>query len=179
MNDARLRQTILFFLCDIIEKFDLPNLIDFIKEKIVNEIKSRYLYQLGLNQLAYTSFKMKRYEKAQEFILASMKDIEKYTESETYAIMDSFKNLVVKLTRNVGFLIPQDQLLPIRDSLKEYLVKMEDKDYKIQIVDLLDRMGFTDESYNIAEEILNSLPEESTSREEIKEIIKNLSTKSI
>lgn len=179
MNDARLRQTVLFFLCDIVEKFDLPNLVDFIKEKIVNEIKSRYLYQLALNQLAYTSFKTKRYEKAQEFILASMKDIEKYTESETYAIMDSFKNLVVKLTRNVGFLIPQDQLLPIRDSLKEYLVKMEDKDYKIQIVDLLDRMGFTDEAYNIAEEILNSLPEESTSREEIKEIMKDLSSKFI
>ncbi|MHA1728060.1 MAG: hypothetical protein ACTSWY_04950 [Promethearchaeota archaeon] len=179
MNNARLRQAIIFFLCDVIEKFGQPNLIDFINEKIVGEIKSKFLYQLSLNQLAFTAFKVKRYEKAQEFIELCIKDIKKYNQSEMYAIMDSFKNCVVKLTKDIDFLIPQEYLLPIRNSLREYLDIMDDSDYKLQIVDLLARMQFIDEANNIAEDILKKLPEESPSRDEVKDLIKRLATKSV
>ncbi|MCP4764028.1 MAG: hypothetical protein GY870_19805 [archaeon] len=179
MNDSRVRQTIIFFLLDVVDKFKQPNLIDFIKDKIIMDVKSRFLYQLSLNQLAYTTFKMHRYEKAQEFITMCLEDIAKYGESEMYAIMDSFKNLIIKLTREVDFLIPQEQMIPIKDSLNAYFNQMDDNDYKIQLVDLLDRMHFIDEAVDKAKQIYDSLPEESQTREEVKDIIKNLESKPI
>lgn len=178
MHDARIRQSIIFFMLDIVEKFDQPNLIDFIKDKIIGEIKSKFLYQLCLSQLAYVSFKVKRYEKAQEFIELCIKDIATYTESENYAVIDSFKNLIIKLTRGVTFLIPQEQFIPIKNALMTYVDKME-QDYKIQIVDLLGRMKYIDDAVSLANKILDSLGEESQTREELKNLIKELEKKPI
>lgn len=178
MHDARIRQSVIFFLLDIVEKFDQPNLIDFIKDKIIGEIKSKFLYQLCLSQLAYVSFKVKRYEKAQEFIDLCLKDIATYTESENYAVIDSFKNLIIKLTRGVTFLIPQEQFVPIKNALMPYVNKME-QDYKIQIVDLLGRMRYIDDAVSLANKIMENLQEDSQTREEIKNLIKELEKKPI
>ncbi|MHA1340767.1 MAG: hypothetical protein ACTSRZ_12940 [Promethearchaeota archaeon] len=178
MNDSRLRQSIAFFLLDIVDKFNIPNLIDFVKDKILPEIKSRFLYQLTLTQLIYYSFKTRRFEKAKKFIEMFIEDVSKYTISEAYALMDSYKKLVTKLTKNVSFLIPQEYLIPIKEHLKGYINQLEE-DYKIQIIELLGRLNFIDDTVEIGENILKNLPEESPTREDLNSLLKELRDKSI
>ena len=176
MNDFRVRQAVVFFICDVIVKFTQPDLIDFIIEKIQPDIKSKFLKQLCLNELIFTCFSVKRYEKAQELISEVLEAISK--SSEDYAITDSFKNLVVKITRSVNFQIPQEYTIPIKDSLVSYFDQMGDFDYKIQIVENLQRLKFIDDALILAKKMKASLPED-TSPETINEMIKSLNEKSL
>jgi hypothetical protein len=170
MNDSRLRQTVIFFLCHIIEQFNQPQLIDFIQREILDEIQSPYLYQICLNQLAYTSFIMEKPDKVNEFITQSLDVIQKYDKSEMYAIMDSFKHLTHTLTPIIGKKLSKEDLGLVKSSLDSYLDKLEDISYQIQYIEMLERMNFIDEAYNIAKVFMDKLEQESPLRDQFKEI---------
>ncbi len=174
MNDSRLRQTVIFFLCHIVEQFKQPQLIDFCQREIIDEIKSAYLYQICLNQLAYTSFIMDKPEKADEFITLCVEVINRYDVGEMYAIMDSFKHLIHTLTPIQGKNIEKEKLGHVKESLIAYVDKLEDFDYQVQYIEMLERMNFIEEAYNTAQLFLDKLDEESTLRDSFKEIMRRI-----
>jgi hypothetical protein len=178
MNDFRVRQAVSFFICDIAIKFNIPDLIDFVIEKIQPDIKSKFLKQLNLNQLIYTCFNLKQYEKVQELISQALETISK--SSEEYAIMDSFKNLVVRITRGVTFNVPKEYIEPIKDALITYYEQLDDFDYRIQIIENLERLEYKEEALDIANKIKSSLEEEdAASHETIDELIKSIKEKKV
>lgn len=174
MNDARLRQTVIFFLCHIIEQFNQPQLIDFIQREILDDVESPYLYQICLNQLTYTSFIMKKPDKADEFITACVNMINKYDISEMYAIMDSFKHLIHILTPIEGTKIPKEDLSHVKSSLDVFGEKLEDFDYQVQYIEMLERMDFVEDAYSKAQLFLNRLEQDSPIRDAFKEIIRRI-----
>ncbi len=178
MNDSRLRQTVIFFLCHIIEQFNQPQLIDFIQREIIEDVSSAYLYQICLNQMAYTSFIMDKPEKADEFIKMCVEVINKYDITEMYAIMDSFKHLIHTLTPIQGKNITKEELGHVKSFLDEYFDKLEDVDYQIQYLELLERMDYVEDAYNKAQIFMNKLDLETTPesiRDQFKEIRRRLS----
>jgi len=96
-ENAKLYFSVIKFLIDIIAKFNLPNLIDWIFEKIVPNIDSKFLYEQALLELIEISLKTKRYEKAELFIFYILKNIDEYPKSELYNIFNSFKELVKRV----------------------------------------------------------------------------------
>ncbi|MFX1444323.1 MAG: hypothetical protein ACFFHV_12990, partial [Promethearchaeota archaeon] len=96
-ENAKLYFTVVKFLIDIIEKFDQPNILDWIFEKIIPNIESKFLYELALLELVDISLRIKRYEKAEVYIFYVLKNIDDYPKSEMYNIMNSFKQLVKKV----------------------------------------------------------------------------------
>ena len=180
INDSRVRQAIAFFLLDVIDKFNLPNLIDFIKDKILPEISSKFLYQLTLIKLIYYSFKLRKFEKAKEFINIFIQDVAKYQASELWAIMDSYKKLTKEITRGVNFIIPPEYLIPIKEELKKYFNNTQlDEDYKLQIIEMLGQLNFIDDAISIGEFLYKTLSEESPTREDLKSLIESLNKKPI
>ena len=67
----------------------------------------------------------------------------------------------------------------IKEKLMEYLEGIEDIDYKIQIIEMLEELHYIEDAYNIANNILMSLPPESSRIEFIREIVKRLHVKPI
>ncbi|UCC19601.1 MAG: hypothetical protein JSV62_16120, partial [Promethearchaeota archaeon] len=67
-ENAKLYFAVEKFLIDIIEKFDQPNLLDWIFEKIIPNIESKFLYEQALLELVEASLKFKRWEKAELYI---------------------------------------------------------------------------------------------------------------
>ncbi|MHA1111060.1 MAG: hypothetical protein ACTSRE_08145 [Promethearchaeota archaeon] len=183
MNDSRLRQTVIFFLCHIIEQFNQPQLIDFCQREILDEIKSAYLNQICLNQLAYTSFIMEKPEKADEFITTCIDIISKYDVGEMYAIMDSFKHLIHTLTPIQGKQISKEELGHVKSALDQYVDKLEDIDYQIQFIELLERMDYSDEAYDKAKFFMDKIdsenPAATSSIDQFKEIRRRIGKKPI
>ncbi|TFG20996.1 MAG: hypothetical protein EU530_01515 [Promethearchaeota archaeon] len=181
MNDSRLRQTIIFFLCHIVEQFNQPQLIDFCQREIIDEIQSSYLYQICLNQLAYTSFIMGKPEKADEFITKCVEVIDKYDAGEMYAIMDSFKHLIHTLTPIQGKRISKEELTLVKNSLDKYADKLVDVDYQIQFIELLERLDFVDEAYDKAKFFMDKIdpenPAAAGSMDQFKEIRRRIGHK--
>jgi len=96
-ENAKLYFSVIKLLIDIVERFDQPNLIDWIFEKIVPNIESKFLYEQAFLELLEVSLKLKRYEKAELFIFHVLKNIDEYPRSELYNIFNSFKQLVKKV----------------------------------------------------------------------------------
>ncbi len=94
IENARLYFSVINFLCDVIEKFNIPNLIDWINDKIIDNIKSKFLYEQSLLSLISTSNKMKKYEKSEIFVNKILNNIDSYSKNELYNILNSFENLV-------------------------------------------------------------------------------------
>ncbi|MBN2156472.1 MAG: hypothetical protein JW776_10550 [Candidatus Lokiarchaeota archaeon] len=179
MNDSRLRQTVIFFLCHAIELFNQPQLIDFIEREIIDEVESPYLYQICLNQLAYTSFIMEKPDKANEFIQKCIKVIDKYEVNEMYAIMDSFKHLVHTLTPIEGRKISKEELSIVKTKLDSYAEKLEDFDYQVQYLEMLERMNYIEEAYDKAKLFRDRLDEDSPLRDSFKEIMRRIGNKPV
>jgi hypothetical protein len=70
------------FLIDVIDKFNQPNLLDWIFEKIVPNVESKFLYEQALLALVETSLKFRRWEKAELYIFYILKNIDNYSKSE-------------------------------------------------------------------------------------------------
>jgi predicted transcriptional regulator len=172
-ENAKLYYAVERFLIDIIIKFDQPNLIDWIFEKIVPAIESKFLYESALLDLVELSLKTKRYEKAELYIFYVLKNIDSYSKSEMYNIMNSFKMLVKKL-RKVERTEKIDILL--KEKLLEYGQGVQDNDYKIQIVELLEDLNYIELAYKFAKEIQMSLPTNSMKLEEIRNLVNRLHT---
>ncbi|MFW9988094.1 MAG: hypothetical protein ACFFC3_05520 [Candidatus Odinarchaeota archaeon] len=171
-ENAKLYFAIEKFLIDIIDKFDQPNLLDWIFEKIIPNIESKFLYELALLELVEASLKFKRWEKAEIYIFYVLKNIDSYAKSEMYNIMNSFKQLVKK----VKYVERSDKIdILLKEKLMEY-GKGVDIDYKIQIVEFLEDLQYIELAYNLAKEIQVSLPPESMKIEEIRKIVRRLHT---
>jgi len=172
-ENAKLYFSISKFLIDVIGRFDQPNLIDWIFEKIVPNIESKFLYEQALLELLEVSLKIKRYEKAELFIFYVLKNIDDYPRSELYNIFNSFKQLVKK----VRFIERTDKIdLLLKEKLMEYGDGVEDSDYKIQIVEFLEDLNYIELAYSLAKSIQKSLPPESVKVGEIRKIVKRLYT---
>ena len=157
----------------MIEKFDLTNLIEWIFEKIIPNIDSKFLYEQALLELIDVSLKTKRYEKAELFIFYVLRNIDDYPKSELYNIFNSFKELV-KRVKYIERTEKIDTLL--KEKLLEYGEGVSDIDYKIQIVEFLEDLNYIEFAYKLAKEIQKSLPADSIKVEEIRKVIKRLYT---
>ena len=176
-ENAKLYFSIIKFLVDVIEKFNQPNLIDWIFEKIIPNIKSKYLYELALLEMVDISLRTKRFEKAETFIFYVLKNIDDYPKSEMYNIMNSFKQLV-KTILNVEKIYKIERSSKIDVLLKEKLLEYgegaEDIDYKIQIVEFLEDLNYIELAYKLAKEIQVNLPSESVRIEEVRKLVRRL-----
>ena len=172
-ENAKLYFSIIKLLIDVIERFDQPNLIDWIFEKIVPNIESKFLYEQAFLELLEVSLKLKRYEKAELFIFYILKNIDDYPRSELYNIFNSFKQLVKK----VRYIERTDKIdLLLKEKLMEYGKGIEDPDYKIQIVEFLEDLNYIELAYGLAKDIQKSLPADSVKVAEIRKIVKRLYT---
>ncbi|TFG19490.1 MAG: hypothetical protein EU529_16265 [Promethearchaeota archaeon] len=176
-DNAKLYFSIIKFLVDVIEKFNQPNLIDWIFEKIIPNIKSKYLYELALLEMVDISLRIKRFEKAETYIFYVLKNIDDYPKSEQYNIMNSFKQLVktilkVEKTHEIERSSKIDILL--KEKLLEYGQEAEDIDYKIQIVEFLEDLNYIELAYKLAKDIQVNLPSESVRIEEVRKIVRRL-----
>ncbi len=172
-ENAKLYYSIIKLLIDVIERFNQPNLIDWIFEKIVPNMESKFLYEQALLELLEISLKIKRFEKAELFIFYVLRNIDDYPRSELYNIFNSFKQLVKK----VRYIERTDKIdLLLKEKLMEYGEGVEDNDYKIQIVEFLEDLNYIELAYRLAKVIQKSLPPDSVKVGEIRKIVKRLYT---
>jgi len=172
-ENAKLFFAVEKFLIDIIDKFNQPNLLDWVFEKIIPNIESNFLYEQALLELVETSLKFKRWEKAELYIFYVLKNIDSYSKSEMYNIMNSFKQLVKK----VKYMERSDKIdILLKEKLMEYGKDSEDVDYKIQIVEFLEDLQYIELAYDLAKKIQLSLPSESIKIDEIRKIVRRLHT---
>jgi hypothetical protein len=87
-----------------------------------------------------------------------------------YAIMDSFKHLIHTLTPIQGKNIKKEKLGHVHEALMAYVEKLEDFDYEVQFIEMLERMGFIEEAYDIARVFMDKLDPESPLRDQFKAI---------
>ncbi len=172
-ENAKLYFAIEKFLIDVIDKFDQPNLLDWIFEKIIPNIESKFLYEQALLELIEASLKLKRWEKAEIYIFYVLKNIDSYSKSEMYNIMNSFKMLV----KTVKYVERSDKIdILLKEKLMEYGKGSEDVDYKIQIIEFLEDLKYIELAYDLAKKIQLSLPPESMKIEEVRKIVRRLHT---
>ncbi len=172
-ENAKLYFAVEKFLIDIIDKFNQPNLLDWIFEKIIPNVESKFLYEQALLEVVDASLKFKRWEKAELYIFYVLKNIDGYAKSEMYNIMNSFKQLVKK----VKYAERSDKIdILLKEKLFEYAEGVEDADYKIQIVEFLEDLQYIELAYDLAKKIQLSLPPESMKIEEIRKIVRRLHT---
>ncbi len=173
-ENAKLYYSVEKFLLDIVDKFVQPNLLDWIFEKIIPNIESKFLYELGLLELIGASLKYKRYEKAEVYIFYVLKNIDEYPASERYNIMNSFKQLVKKVKH-----VERSQKIDIllKEKLLEYGERaIDDIDYKLQIIEFLEDLNYIEMAYNMAKKLQMNLPPESMKLEEVRKLVRRLHT---
>ncbi|MFX1398907.1 MAG: hypothetical protein ACFFAS_17895 [Promethearchaeota archaeon] len=176
-ENAKLYYAVERFLLDVIQKFDQPNLLDWIFEKIVQNMDSKFLYELALLDLIETSLTFKRSEKAELYIFHVLKNIDSYDKTERYNIYNSFKQLVKKITtieQTHGIERTHKIDLLLKEKLMEYGHGIQDNDYKIQVVELLEDLNYIELAYKLAKEIQMSLPQESLKLEEVRKLVRRL-----
>ncbi|MFO8019603.1 MAG: hypothetical protein R6U96_13330 [Promethearchaeia archaeon] len=175
-ENAKLYFAVIKFLVDIIEKFDQPNLIEWLYEKVVPNIKSKFLYELSLLELVEISLKSKRYEKAKIYTQKVLENIDQYPKSELYNIMNSFTQLVKKV-KSAEKAKEIKEL--IKKKLLEYEKQLEDIDYKIQIIEMLEDLKYIETAYNLAKEVQVNLPSESIKVKDVRDLVNRLHEKPI
>jgi hypothetical protein len=169
-ENAKLYYSVEKFLIDIIEKFDQPNLLDWIFEKIIPNIESKFLYEQALLSLVETSLKFKRWEKAELYIFYVLKNIDSYSKSEMYNTMNSFKMLV----KAVKWSERSDKIdILLKEKLMEYGDQL-DTDYQIQIIEFLEDLKYIELAYDLAKKIQVNLPPESVKVEDIRKLVRRL-----
>jgi hypothetical protein len=182
-ENARLYLSVEKFLLDVIEKFDQPNLLDWIFDKIIHQkneegeytpnIESPFLYEQALLALVEVSLKPKirRWEKAELYIFYVLKNIDSYSKSEMYNIMNSFKMLV----KAVKWAEKSDKIdILLKEKLMEYGEGLEDVNYKIQIIEFLEDLKYIELAYDLAKKVQVNLPPESIKLEEIRKLVRRL-----
>ncbi len=191
VNDARLYFSVILFLCDVITKLNKPNLIEYIRDNLIKNIESKVLKEQSLAKMVAVSIQVGRVDKARDFVQMILDNIKMYRKDELFFIMDSLKQLVRSI-RNFKD-VPKDVFSNVRDRLLEYAngitiqepgkepVKWDpfDVDYKIQIIDLLEQIRFTEDAFNLADQTKKSLPEDHIRAEEIRKLVNRLRTKPI
>jgi len=176
-ENAKLFFAVEKFMIDIIQKFDQPNLIDWIFDKIIPNIESKFIYELSLLELIEIALITKRSEKAELYIFHVLKNIDSYEKSELYNTYNSFKQLVKKImnierTHDIARTQKIDLLL--KEKLMEYGEGIKDNDYKIQVCELLEDLNYIELAYKLAKQIQMSLPPDSLKLEEVRKLVRRL-----
>jgi len=170
-ENAKLYFAVEKFLIDVIDKFNQPNLLDWIFEKIIPNIKSKFLYEQALLALVEASLKFRRWEKAELYIFYVLKNIDNYSKSEMYNVMNSFKELV----KSVKWSERTDKIdVLLKEKLMEYEGSIEDISYKIQIIEFLEDLQYIELAYERAKKIQVSLPPDSIKVEDVRKIVRRL-----
>lgn len=157
------------FLIDVIDKFNIPNLLDWVFDKIIKNIDSKFLYEQALLALIETSLKYRRWEKAELYIFYVLKNIDNYSKLEIYNVMNSFKNLV----KSVRWVERTDKIdVLLREKLMEYADM--DIDYQIQIIEFLEDLKYIELAYSLAKKVQVNLPPDSIKIEDIRKIVRRL-----
>jgi len=159
------------FLIDVIDKFNQPNLLDWIFEKIVPNVESKFLYEQALLALVETSLKFRRWEKAELYIFYILKNIDNYSKSEMYNVMNSFKMLV----KSVKWSERTDKIdLLLKEKLLEFEAGMEDISYRIQIIEFLEDLQYIELAYDRAKKVQMTLPPDSIKLEDVRKLVRRL-----
>jgi len=174
-ENAKLYYSVIRFLIDIIDNFNKLELIDWIYDKLIPNIESKFLYELSLLDLLELAIKYNKTEKAKTFVKAILKDINSYPASELYNIINNFNQLVKKIEK---FDTPQIFEL-VKEELVKYEARIKNNDYKIQIIELLEKLGYIEDAYTLAENLLKNIPPESVKSATLHDIMKRLSKKPI
>lgn len=170
-ENAKLYFAVEKFLIDVIDKFNQPNLLDWIFEKIIPNIESKFLYEQALLALVEISLKYRRWDKAELYIFYVLKNIDNYSKSEMYNVMNSFKNLV----KSVKWSERTDKIdLLLKEKLMEYEAELEDTNYKIQIIEFFEDLQYIELAYERAKKIQMSLPPDSIKLEDIRKLVRRL-----
>lgn len=170
-ENAKLYFAVEKFLIDVIDKFNHPNLLDWVFEKIIPNIESKFLYEQALLALVESSLKFRRWEKAEIYIFYVLKNIDNYSKSEMYNILNSFKMLV----KSVKWSERTDKIdVLLREKLIEYEAGLEDVSYKIQIIEFLEDLQYIELAYERAKEIQVNLPPDSIKVEDLRKIVRRL-----
>ena len=170
-ENAKLYFAIEKFLIDVIDKFNQPNLLDWIFEKIIPNIESKFLYEQALLALVETSLKFRRWDKAELYIFYVLKNIDNYSKSEMYNVMNSFKMLV----KSVKWSERTDKIdVLLKEKLLEYEAGMEDINYRIQIIEFFEDLKYIELAYERAKKIQMSLPPDSIKIEEVRKLVRRL-----
>ncbi len=177
-ENSKLYYAIIRFLIRVIEMFDQPNLIGWVSDKVAPHIESKFLYELALLDLIEICLKMKKMEQTEIFVKQVLADIREYPISEIYNIMSSLNQLVKRLKKNKK-LETQAIFTIVRDDLIEFEGKVTGTDYKIQLIELLEDLGFIEKAYNITDILLKDLPSESMRIDDVRAIKKRLASKPI
>src|SRR5271157_4356815 len=165
--NSKLRYTIGNYLCDVVEKFNLPMLLDFLYDNIIKDIKSKFLFEQGLVQLAVTSSR-KRQEKVKAILEQILHNIDEYPAVEMYNVINSFE-LLSKRMAEAEFTPEFKEIL--RDKIIEKIPLMQDKDYKLQAIRQIAKLRYFDEAIQVAQDILDKLGEEESWGDELRELI--------
>jgi hypothetical protein len=173
-ENAKLYFSVLKFLVDIIEKFNQPNLIDWLYEKVIPNIESQFLYELALLDLLEVAITSDKLEKAKTFTEDILNNIDSYSKTELYNIMNSLSQLVKHVA-----LIDTPKIIKnlIKDKLIEYENQLENVDYKIQLIEMLEQLKYIEEAFHLAKDIQVTLPPESIKLKEIRRMVKRLEEK--
>lgn len=194
MNDSRLRNAIINFICDVVEKMNLQELLNFAEEKIIPNISSKFLYEQSLISLINTCLKVKNNDKTKLFLEQFFKSIENYTASDTFAIMQSFKTIIGQITR-ARIDVPDPIKAIIGAEIKKFIIGFEqpgknpsDPPIKhaplnpanaLELIDLLEKIHLVDMAHTIAENILNNLPSDAKELDAYRTKVHGLSQKPV
>ncbi len=189
-NDARLKNTIIFFIADVIEKNKDPSLKDvlvYAKENLISNIRSKYLKEQSLIILSVAAIGLEANEIAFELISNILRGIQLYT--EPYAIMQGFKGTVKALTRSqlaINERIVEALQIAIINFIKGFNCpgKLEDDppithskastDNALQLIELLQDLHLIEEAFVLAKELLAELPQEDIYIEQVRQKIADL-----
>jgi hypothetical protein len=174
-ENAKLYYAVIRFLIKIIERFDQPDLIDWIYQKVIPHIESKFIYELALFDLIEICLKRGKTDIAEVYVKEVLEDIKEYPLSELYNIMSSFTQLVKKLKM---FKV-QGIFNLISDELLSYNDKITNIDYKIQIIEMLEDLGYIEKAYSLADALLKDMHPESVKIADLREIKKRLENKPI
>lgn len=176
-ENAKLFYSVIKFLIDIIKNFEQPRLIDWIYEKVIPNIESKFLYELALIDMIPISVKYEKFDKAENSVKQILESIDEYNIDESYNIMNSFKQLVKRVKNLKELKISSSIFDIVKEKLVFYEEKFQNNDYKIQIIELLEDLDFVEKAYELAEKLLKELDPESVLIAEVRRIRNRLKEK--
>ena len=170
-ENAKLYFSVIKFLADVIKKFDYPKLINWIYEKVVPNVESKFLYELSLMELIELSVKYEEYKQAETYVSDILTHLDQYSEGEKYNIM----NTLTQLIRTVKDLEKKGNIHNIiKEKLIEFEKKISNVDNKIQLIEFLENLRFIEEAYHLTDNLSKELPSEDHRINEVRKMKKRL-----
>ncbi len=168
--NSKLRFTLVNFTCDVVEKFNQPFLLDYIEQNIIKDIKSKFLFEQSLVQIAVTSSR-KRPEKVPTLVQMILKKIDEYPPVEIYNVINSFELLSKRMTEAK---FSPEITKTVREKIMEKVPLMTDRDYKMQAIRQLARLRYFEDAIKICKDILAAAGENESGLSEVQDLLKEV-----